>query len=120
MTGTSSRTARVPIARWDLKEAAGKTPAQGTRTVYEALICGRGSVGARSPMSSGTGGRICGGRGVKVTRLTLGDLHSRRSTMANLIERCGDDVQKSAEGIRGRSSGQRPEQVNPGPMLSSR
>jgi hypothetical protein len=120
MTGTSSRTARVPPARRDLKEAAGKTPAQVTQTVCEAFIRGRGSVGAQSPMSSGTGGRICGGRGAKVTRLTLGDLHSRRSMMANLIERCGDDVQKSAEGIRGRSSDQRPEQTNPGPMLRSR
>jgi hypothetical protein len=120
MTGTSSRTARVPPARRDLKEAVGKTPAQVTQTVCEAFIRGRGSVGAQSPMSSGTGGRICGGRGAKVTRLTLGDLHSRRSMMANLIERCGDDVQKSAEGIRGRSSDQRPEQTNPGPMLRSR
>jgi len=97
MTGTSSRTARVSIARWNLKEAAGKTPAQGTRTVCEASICGRGSVGFQSPMSSGTGRRICGGHGVKVTRLTLGGLHSR--LMASLVARRGDDVQKSAEGI---------------------
>jgi hypothetical protein len=118
MTGTSSRTARVPSARRDLKEAAGKAPAQGTRTVYEANICGRGSVGFRSPKSSGTDGRICGGRGVKVTRLTLGDLHSR--LRANLIARCGDDVQKSAEGIRGRSSGHKARTSNPGPKRSSR
>ncbi len=36
MTGTPSRTARVPTARWDLKEAVGKAPARGTRTAYEA------------------------------------------------------------------------------------
>lgn len=120
MTGTSSRTARVPPARRDLKEAVSKTPAQVTQIVCEAFIRGRGSVEAQSPMSFGTDGRICGGRGAKVTRLTLGDLHTRRSMMANLIERCGDDVQKSAEGIRGRNSDRRPEQTNPGPMLSSR
>jgi hypothetical protein len=45
MTGTSSRTARVPTARWDLKEAAGKTPNRGTRSAYEARSRGRGSVG---------------------------------------------------------------------------
>jgi hypothetical protein len=36
MTGTPSRTARVSTARWNLKEAEGKLPARGTRTVYEA------------------------------------------------------------------------------------
>ena len=48
MTGTPSRTARVPTARWDLKEAAGKAPNQGTRTVYEADRRGRGSAGLRT------------------------------------------------------------------------
>jgi hypothetical protein len=37
MTGTPSRTARVPAARQDLKEAAGKVPARGTRIAYEAI-----------------------------------------------------------------------------------
>jgi len=45
MTGTPSRTARVPTARWDLKEAEGKTPNRGTRRAYEARGSGRGSVG---------------------------------------------------------------------------
>lgn len=36
MTGTPSRTARVPIARWDLKAAEGKIPTRGTRSAYEA------------------------------------------------------------------------------------
>ena len=48
MTGTSSRTARVPTARWDLKEAAGKPPNRGTRSTYEACSGGPGSVGFRT------------------------------------------------------------------------
>ena len=74
MTGTPSRTARVPIVRWDLKEAEGKLLTRGTRTVCEAAERGQGSVGVRSPMSSGPRRWICGGDGRKVTRLTLGDL----------------------------------------------
>jgi len=34
--GTISRTARVSIARWNLKEAAGKALARRTETAYEA------------------------------------------------------------------------------------
>jgi hypothetical protein len=87
MPGTPSRTARVPIARWDLKEAEGKSPARGTRTAYEANVCGRGGVGPQNPKASGTDGRRCGGRGEKVTRLTLGDLSCCRE--ANRTERRG-------------------------------
>ena len=36
MARTPSRTARVSVARRNLKEAAGKLPARGTRTAYEA------------------------------------------------------------------------------------
>jgi hypothetical protein len=149
MTGTPSRTARVSAARWSLKEAEGKSPAQGTRTVYEASVGGRGSVGVRSPKSSRTDERRDGGCGEKVTRLTLGDLwfcplaatgngamagseapacdESRRQTVSLLVlmppgrpsrglssSRGGEmDPQKSAEGIRGQRSGQRPERANP-------
>ncbi len=74
MTGTPSRTARVSTARWNLKEAVSKRLTRGTRTACEAAYRGQGSVGVRSPMSSGTVGCICGGYGRKVTRLTLGDL----------------------------------------------
>ena len=102
MTGTPSRTARASTARWGLKEAAGKALTRGTRTVYEAIVCGRGCVGIRSPKSSVTDGRKHGGHGVKVTRLTLGDL-SNWSTGG----------QESAEGKVDRCSGRRPEQANP-------
>ena len=40
MTGTPSRTARVPIVRWDLKEAEGKLLTRGTRIACEALCRG--------------------------------------------------------------------------------
>ena len=86
MTGTPSRTARVPTARWDLKEAVGKAPNRGTRTAYEARRRGRGSVGFRNPMSSKTVARRCGGPGAKVTRLTLGDLRSRQQGQALTVE----------------------------------
>ena len=111
MTGTPSRTARVPIVRWDLKEAGGKLPTRGTRIACEALPRGRRSVGVRSPMSSGTRGGICGGDGRKVTRLTLGDL----STCLVLGRSRGlsMDGQKSAEGDKERRSAPRPEHVNP-------
>jgi hypothetical protein len=78
MTGTPSRTARVPTARWDLKEAEGKPPTRGTRSASEASDRGQGSVGVRSPKSSGSIRCICDGDGGKVTRLTLGDLSARK------------------------------------------
>ena len=50
MTGTVSRTARVSIGRWNLKEAAGKTPARRTEIAYEATISGRGGHYLQSPI----------------------------------------------------------------------
>ena len=41
MTGTVSRTARVSIARWNLKEAAGKIPARRTEIAYKAVPFGQ-------------------------------------------------------------------------------
>ncbi len=99
MTGTPSRTAKVPIVRWDLKEAGGKLPTRGTRIAWEASQRGRGSVGVQSPMSSGTLGGICGGNGRKVTRLTLGDLLT--CLVLGLSRGRLKGGQKSAEGIVG-------------------
>jgi hypothetical protein len=111
MTGTPSRTARVPIARWDLKAAEGKLPTRGTRIACEAVPRGRGSVGVRSPRSSGTRWGICGGDGRKGTRLTLGAL----SICLVLGRPKGLPMggQKSAEGEKDRRSDPRPEPVNP-------
>jgi len=111
MTGTPSRTARVPIARWDLKEAEGKLPTRGTRTACEALSRGRGSVGVRSPMSSGTRWGICGGDGRKVTRLTLGALPT--CLVLGRLQGLSMGGQKSAEGDKDRRSDPRPKHVNP-------
>ena len=109
MSGTPSRTARVSTVRWNLKEAEDKTPIQGTQIWYEAVVRGRGSVDSQSPKTSGTGGRIPGGCGGKVTRLTLGDLLS-----GHVLGRSEDQTireQKSAEGIVGRCSDRRPERI---------
>lgn len=111
MTGTPSRTARVPTARWDLKEAEGKLPARGTRIACEASCRRRGSVGVQSLMSPGTVRCICGGCGRKVTRLTLGDLFACLWLVGPQGPTMGR--QKSAEGNKGRRTGPRPEQVNP-------
>ncbi len=50
MTGTVSRTARVSIARWNLKKAAGKIPARRTGIAYEAVPSGRGGKYLQSPI----------------------------------------------------------------------
>ena len=50
MTGTPSRTARVPIVRWDLKEAEGKILTRGTRIACEASC--RGARTRRCPKPS--------------------------------------------------------------------
>jgi hypothetical protein len=110
MTGTPSRTARVPIARWDLKEAAGKRPTRGTRIACEAAQRGQGSVGVRSPMSSGTLWGICGGNGRKVTRLTLGALSI--CLVLGRPQGLSMGGQTSAEGEKDRRSDPRPEHVN--------
>ena len=99
MTGTSSRTARVPIVRWDLKEAEGKLLTRGTRTAWEASYRGRGSVGVRSPMSSGTIRCIGGGDGRTVTRLTLGALFT--CLVLGLARGRPKGGQQSADGIVG-------------------
>ena len=76
---------------------------------------GRGSVGVRSPLSSGTARCICGGHGRKVTRLTLGDL--RACLVRGLPRGSPMSAQKSAEGrrvvaaTRGPNKGTRPDAV---------
>src|SRR6056297_1658181 len=58
MTGTVSRTARVSIARWSLKEAAGKIPARRTEIAYEAVPFGRGGQYLQSPIVIREGGAV--------------------------------------------------------------
>jgi len=72
MAGTPSRTARVSVARRNLKEAEGKLPARGTRTVYEASRWwARGRIDPKPDairIDSAYMRRVCGR---KVARLTL-------------------------------------------------
>jgi len=51
MVGTDSRTARVSVARRNLKEAAGKVSARRTGIAYEAVISGREGDYLQSPIT---------------------------------------------------------------------
>ena len=51
MVGTVSRTARVSVARRNLKEAAGKILARRTGIAYEACISGREGTTLQSPIT---------------------------------------------------------------------
>ena len=51
MVGTDSRTARVSVARRNLKEAAGKIPARRTGIAYEAATSGREGKSLQSPIT---------------------------------------------------------------------
>ena len=51
MVGTDSRTARVSVARRNLKEAAGKVPARRTEIAYEAVTSGREGHYLQSPIT---------------------------------------------------------------------
>lgn len=75
MSGTSSRTARVSWATANLKEAAGKLPARGTRIAYEALSrWTRGQIDSKSNDIRIEMAYMRRVYGRKVTRLTLRDL----------------------------------------------
>ena len=51
MVGTVSRTARVSVARRNLKEAVSKVPARRTGIAYEAGISGREGINLQSPIT---------------------------------------------------------------------
>ena len=59
--GTISRTARVSIARWNLKEAAGKALARRTEIAYEACKLDEKANIFKVRYLYGTLVRICGG-----------------------------------------------------------
>jgi len=72
--GTTSRTARVSTARWNLKEAAGKALARRTEIAYEAVTPGKAATTPK-PSTCTEGVDVdAAGISVKVTRLTLGSL----------------------------------------------
>ena len=100
MAGTPSRTARVSVARRNLKEAEGKLPARGTRTAYEATSgWARGRIDPK-PDAIRTDSaymRRVGGR--KVARLTL-----RGLSVCLRARTAGRRPDEPAEVRRGHSS----------------
>jgi hypothetical protein len=56
--GIVSRTARVSIVRWNLKDAVSKVPARGTRSAYEAAPSGRGGHKTQSPIVTREDGEV--------------------------------------------------------------
>ena len=58
--GTASRTARVSIARWNLKEADGKTLVLRTETAYEAALTDKRAKRLKVRCLHGSQGRRCG------------------------------------------------------------
>ena len=100
MTGTPSRTARVSVVRRNLKEAAGKLLARGTRTAYEASSWwARGQIDSKPNVIRTGAAYMRRAYGRKVTRLTLRDLSS--CPRASHVARRDDGA---AEVSRGHSS----------------
>jgi len=126
MVGTVSRTARVSGVTRNLKEAAGKTPARRTEIAYEAGISGREGYALQSPITilEGVSVYAAGIWGVKVTRITRGDLPSstgRNPGRGGLGTDRFHVRQKSAEAIRaGLTDRQRAEHVGTNRSLEFR
>ncbi len=59
--GSASRTARVSAARWNPKEAAGKTLVRRTETTYEAAAVVERANRLKVQFLHGSCGSICGG-----------------------------------------------------------
>ena len=59
--GTVSRTARVSIARWNLKEAVSKTLVRRTGSTYEAAAADEGANRLKVQFLHGSCGSKCGG-----------------------------------------------------------
>jgi len=97
--GTVSRTARVPVARRDLKEAAGKALARRTEIAYEAAVLGKKANIFKARYLHGKCGRKCGGH--KWEGRTSYPGRSVNLPWATGIERCRDGL---AEVSRGHSS----------------
>ncbi len=94
--GTISRTARVSIARWDLKEAAGKALARRTGIAYEAFAVGEEAYISNAQYLHRSCGRICGGHKCE------GHAHypgrSEYLPLATGTERCRDGASEVSRG----------------------
>jgi len=94
--GTVSRTARVPIARWDLKEAAGKALARRTEIAYEAAVLGEEANIFKARYLHGKYGRKCGGH--KCEGRTSYPGRSVNLPCATGIVRCWDGLAEVSRG----------------------
>jgi len=101
--GIISRTARVSIARWNLKEAAGKTLARRTGSGYEASMRDEESIISNVPYLYGTHGRISDGQKREGKSALPGEVCRPASVLA-ASRGATTGRQKSAEGIRGGST----------------
>jgi hypothetical protein len=93
--GTISRTARVSIVRWNLKEAAGKTLARRTEIAYEACKLDKEANIFKVQYLYGRLVRICGG-------------HKREGECAIPGEICQPVVNYRHREVRGRAGRSQP------------
>ena len=99
--GTVSRTARVPIARWDLKEAAGKALARRTEIAYEAAVLGEEANIFKARYLHGKYHRKCGE--YKCEGRTSYPGRSVNLPCATGIERCWDGLAEVSSGHMSQS-----------------
>ena len=98
--GTASRTARVSIARWNLKEADGKTLVRRTETTYEANTRDKRAKRLKVQFLHRTRGRRCGGHKREGHRALPGEVSDGAIKLAH-SKGCDD---AGGEVSRGHSS----------------
>jgi hypothetical protein len=104
MVGTDSRTARVSVARRNLKEAAGKVLARRTGIAYEAVISGREGTYLQSPITIQ--------EGVAVDAAGVWDEGHANYPGRSVNLPCATGVERRRDGFSGvsRSHSSRPDQ----------
>ena len=93
----------MSIARWNLKEAAGKALARRTGIAYEAVVLGEMANIIKARTLSGKYGRICGGHKRKGRCALPGEICKSAARLLGSGD-FGKDSQKSAEAIVGDST----------------
>ena len=101
--GITSQTARVSVARRNLKEAEGETLARRTGSGYEASMRDEKANVFKVPFLSGTHGRRSDGQKREGKSALPGEVCRPASVLA-VSKGAAMERQKSAEGIRGRST----------------
>ena len=99
--GNVSRTARVSIARWNLKEAAGKALARRTGTAYEAAVLDERANRLKVRYLHGKHGSRCGGYKREGVCALPGEISACPLIGTTVVERRWEELEKSAEGIVG-------------------